>query len=196
MGKGWLIGGGVFLGALLVASVIVALLNNEESFDEDTPEATVQRYLKGIESRDIQITFDLLSEDLKRDCTLEDFGGNFSPFRERLTNDRVSLERTTMLDGTAFVTVRISNFSRNGPFGISEPFGNSDSSYTQNYTLKQEDGTWKFSEFPSYPGHFFRCDTLPARPVVPPPPPPAERVEPRPTIQFDRTVEPASKEKE
>lgn len=172
MGKGWLIGGGVFLGALLVASVIVALVNKEESFEEGTPEATVQQYLQGVEARDIQITFDLLSEDLKRDCTPEDFGGNFSPFRERLTNDRVSLERTTMLDGTAFVTVRISNFSRNGPFG-NRPFGPSESTYTQNYTLKQEDGAWKFSKFPSYPGHFFRCD--PPRPIVPPPPPPPIR---------------------
>ena len=49
MTKLWLIGAGVLLGALLIAAVTVALLEQEDALPEGSPEAAVQSFLLSLE---------------------------------------------------------------------------------------------------------------------------------------------------
>lgn len=169
MAKGWLIGGGIFLGVLLIASIALALTQREETpFPVGTPEAAVQDFLKASETEDFQVAYDLLSERLKSQCELQDFVGQRFPGDRTFENSRVTLERTSAVNDTTFVTVRITQIYNNGPFGSSE------SSHEHRYALVQEDGQWRFSD---YPWPFFNCGRFnpePARPVVPTPAPTSE----------------------
>ncbi len=154
MTKIWLIGAGVLLGGLLIAAVAVALLEKEDPLPEGTPEAAVQDFLLSIEGEDYDASYDFLSAELKRDCKIDDvFGSSFGP-AERLKSDRITLDKTAFVDGTAFVTVTLTQFRGSGPFGASE------SSHSQQYSLQQEDGEWKFKQ---YPWPLFRCG--PFKPV-------------------------------
>ena len=148
MSRGWLLGGAVLLGALLIASVAVALMKREESLPEGTPGATVQSFLLAVEAEEYTLAHGLLAEDLKAECALDQFFGTARPPESRLKNDRVTLERTKTVDDTAFVTVRITRFHGSGPFGASE------SSFEERFTLRREAGQWRFSE---YPWPFFSC---------------------------------------
>ncbi|MCH7625888.1 MAG: hypothetical protein IIC83_08205 [Chloroflexi bacterium] len=170
MTKGWLIGGGAFLAILLVASIIVALLDREELLTPGTPEAAVQRFLQAAEAEDLSIAFDSLSAKLQEECSLQEFGGRGYPTRNQLSDASITLEKTQIIDDTAFVTVRISQFRGGGPFGTSE------SNFEQRYSLLKEEGEWKIAESP-WP--FFNCGPL--KPLAPralevaPPETPMER---------------------
>ena len=172
MAKGWLIGGGAFLVVLLVASIIVALLEREEPLTAGTPEAAVQQFLRAAEAEDLALAFDSLSAALQEECSLQEFGGRGYPTRNQLGDARITLEKSQVVDDTAFVTVRISQFRGSGPFGTSE------STFEQRYSLMREDGDWKIAE---YPWPFFNCGPLKPMPIRPPPRAPEEvRVEPTP----------------
>ena len=165
MSKGWLIGGAIFLGLLLIASVIVALLDKEETLPEGTPEATVQAFLKSVEDEDFELAYGFLSEELMQECTVERFAGGNAHARDRLKGDRITLEKTATVKDTVFVTVRVTRFHGSGPFGSSE------SSFDQRFALRQEEGQWRFTE---YPWPFFRCGRFepePVRRVAPTPEP-------------------------
>ena len=156
MPKAWLIGGAVILVALLVVSVIVALLDREDTQPEGTPQRAVQLFLEAVQQEEFELAYSFLSEELKEECTVEKFvGGNF-PKRDRLRDDRVTLESTATVKETVFVTVRVTQFRGSGPFGASE------SSFEQRFALRQEEGQWRFTE---YPWPFFRCG--PFEPVKP-----------------------------
>ena len=172
MSKGWLIGGALFLLALLIASVVVAILEKEEPLPEGTPEATVQHFVEAVEDDDLQAVYDALSTDLQEECPIEEFFGGAPPGELRLRGDRIILEGTRTLDSSAFVTVRITEFHGSGPFGASE------SSFEQRFSLRKEEGRWRFAD---YPWPFFRCGPFkpfpePRREALPP-----ERIEPEPT---------------
>lgn len=158
MSRVWLIGGAVFLGILLVASVIVALTNDEDTLQEGTPEAVVQGFLKAVDAEEFLTAHSYLAEDLKQDCPAEKLFGDSFPRDNEIKNARITLEKTTMLNDSALVTVRISRFRGSGPFGASE------SSFEQQYTLSQQDGEWRFSQFP-WP--FFRCGPFLRSPLAP-----------------------------
>ena len=183
MTKLWLIGAGVLLGALLIAAVTVALLEQEDALPEGSPEAAVQSFLLSLEEDDFGASYDFLSAELKQDCEIDDLFGSTMRSDGRLKSDRVTLDKTTFVNGTAVVTVRLTQFQGSGPFGSSE------SSFLQRYSLAQEEGEWKFKE---YPWPLFRCG--PFKPVpefrplpetrsepVPPQPVPAPTAEPTPS---------------
>ena len=175
MSKAWLIGGGVFLGVLFVASVIVALLESEEPLPEGTPEAAVQSFLTATEDENLELAYSFLSKGLQEDCAVEKFVGGDVRAVDRLRDDRVTLESTATVKDTVFVTVRVTRFHGSGPFGASE------SSFEQRFALRQEgDGQWRFTE---YPWPFFRCGPFSIeRPgSVPPRLDPTPIREPRPT---------------
>ncbi|MCH8311144.1 MAG: hypothetical protein IIB17_11705 [Chloroflexi bacterium] len=164
MGKIWMIGGGAALALLLIVSVVVALLESEESFAADTPEGAVQSVLRSIEDEDFQAVYTLLSADLKERCSIEQIFGSRGFFNERFRDSRITHEDTTTIDSTTVVTIRISTFRNSGPFG--DPFGTSEYSYEQRYTLRQEEGQWRFVE---YPWPLFNCsrhEIAPLRPAV------------------------------
>ena len=170
MSRNWLIGGGLFLAALLVASVVVALLEDEESFAEGSVEEAVQVYLEAVEDDDFETAYGFLSSKLKDECPIDEFAGGNIPTRSDLGDDRVTLEKTTTVKETVFVTVRVTRIRGSGPFGTSE------SSFEQRFSLRQEDGGWRFTE---YPWPFFRCG--PFKPEPAPRPPTATPVPAEPT---------------
>ena len=169
MSRIWLIGGVAFLGLLLVASIIVALTIDEDTLQEGTPEAIVQDFLKAVDAEELQVAHSFLAEDLRQDCPVERFFGDPFPRGDQLKDARITFEKTTMVNETAFVTVRISRFQGSGPFGASE------SSHDQQYTLRQQDGEWQFSQFPR---PFFRCGPFK---IIEPTPTPETMPEPTST---------------
>ncbi|MDP6402033.1 MAG: hypothetical protein QF467_00625 [SAR202 cluster bacterium] len=165
MTRGWLIGGGVFLGALLVAGIVVALMDEEDSLPEGSPEATVQLFLKAVEDGDLEAAYGFLSDSLKGECDVETFVGRSLSQQDRMRDTRVTLERTTTVEHTVFVTVRITQFRSGGPFG------SSDSSHEQRFALADEQGQWRFTV---HPWPYFGCGPfkIPPTPITPPTPEP------------------------
>ena len=157
-----MIGGASALALLLSVSVVVALLESEETFAPDTPEGTVQTFMRAIQEDDFQAGYTLLSTQLKETCTVDQLFGAHFGFSHRFRDSRITHEDTTTVDTMTVVSVRIAEFRNDGPFVTSE------SGYAQNYTLRQEDGNWRFSTFP-WP--VFGCGSVKA-------PQPAEVVEP------------------
>lgn len=172
MSRNWLIGGGLFLAVLLVASVVVALMEDEESFAEGSVEEAVQLYLKAVEDDDFETAYGFLSSELKAECSIEEFVGGGTPTRGDLSDDRITLEKTTTVDETVFVTIRVTRIQRRSPFGTSE------SSFEQRFSLRQQEGDWRFTE---YPQPFFRCGPFKPVPVPRPPAPRGTFVPAQPT---------------
>jgi hypothetical protein len=146
MSKWWLIGGGAALAVLLVVAIAVALAERETTLTAGTPEAAVQGFLKAIEDKDYVTAHGMLSGDLRVKCPVEEFAGQgrFGGVQP-LDDTRITLEETTVFDSTATVMVKVTTFYSN------EPFGTSESSYSQAFTLKKDaDGQWRFTEYP-YP---------------------------------------------
>ena len=162
MSRNWLIGGGIFLAALLVASIVVALLDSEETFPKGSAERAVQEYLKAVGDDDFEAAYGFLSAELMEECTIGEFAGGNVPMRSDLADDRITLEKTNTVGATVFVTVRVWQVRSSGPFGTSE------SSFEQRFSLGKQDEQWRFTE---HPWPFLRCGPFkpePARrPLVP-----------------------------
>ena len=147
MPKYWLIGGATLATLLVAASVVVALTREVEQLPRDTPEGTVQLYLTALGKEDFGLAHGLLSARLKRECGIEDFASQRQLRMSReLEDSRVTLEGTRSLNGKVIVTGRFTRIRGSGPFGTSE------SSHEQLYTLAQEESEWRLSEY-SWP-HF------------------------------------------
>lgn len=142
MTKWWLIGAGALLGALLITSIALALLSEETEFAPGTPERAVQDLLRAAENDDIEAAYARLSQELHEKCTLEGFldagGYRFDDGRDI----RATLRESKVVDDLTLVHVRITEFYGGGPFDSGE------SSYNRRYTLRQENGEWKFTEYP------------------------------------------------
>ncbi len=143
MSRIWLIGGGTLVAALLVASIVVVVIQGEEELKEGTPERTVQLYLKAVVVEDFNAAYSFLSTELKRECSLEEYLVNGSVYGSReLERSRVTLQKTSRVNGTVIVRARVTRVSSSGPFGVSE------SSHDQDFTLREEDGEWRFTRMP------------------------------------------------
>ena len=172
MTKLWLIGAGVLLGALLIAAVTVALLEQEDTLTEGSPEAAVQSFLLSLENDDFGAAYDHLSAELKEECQIDDLFGRSRGFGKQ-QDDRITLEGTTIEDETAFVTVRRTQFRGGGPFGTSE------SSHEERFIMIREEGSWKFKTSPPL---MYGCGPVKPVPVPPEPvPPPTAEPAPKPT---------------
>ncbi len=156
MTKIWSIVAGGALVLLLAASVIVALLESEEPFEAGTPEAGVQDYLRAVEEDEFEEAYRVLSAELKQDCPIDVFAGGTVPTRINLRDDRVTLVKTTTVGDTMFVTVRVTQFHGDAPLSTSE------SSFEQRFSLRQEEGEWRFTE---YPWPFRRCGPFKPEPA-------------------------------
>ena len=108
MTRMWLIGGGVFLGVLLIASLVLAFTQKEDLLPLGTAEAAVQSFLEATDAEDLQVSYDFLSDELKAECKLEDFVARRPYEIGRMEDSRVSLENTTTANEVTFVDVRIS----------------------------------------------------------------------------------------
>ena len=149
MNNYWLIGGGAALGLLLIASVAVAVMQDEAEFAPGSPEGAVQDYLRALDEDDFTAAYDALSPELRERCAIEDiFGGNRSG-RWGLDDRRITLEETRTLEGTTFVTVRMAEYRGGGPFS------SYDYDFEETFALRRFDDRWRFTEFP-WP--HFSCD--------------------------------------
>ena len=145
-GRRWLIGGGIFLAVLLAGSVAAALLERDAAFPEGSPEAVVQSYVRAVEEDDWTTAHALLAAELREECPVEELFANRSG-RDR-GDRRITLEETRAIGETLLVTVSVSRSRMSGPFGVDQW------SYRTTYTLTEEEGEWRFSE---YPEPFYEC---------------------------------------
>ncbi len=145
MPKAWLVGGAIFVGLLLVSSVVLALLQREQSFEDGTPEKAVQDFLKAYADEDYARVYELWAEDLRKDCTRDDYIEKVVGSNGRLSDSRIRLTDTEYVGDDserAMVLARVSRISSDGPFSTSE------SDHRQRYTLALEAGVWKFTAVP------------------------------------------------
>ena len=120
MERYWLLGGGTLLGILLIASVAITVSRGETEFDPGSPEYTVQRYLKALDSGDHEAAEGLWSPDLREVCSFEAFalqaGGGF----DRVSEARITLEDARTVGETTVVTLGVVRSGGGGIFGPSE----------------------------------------------------------------------------
>ena len=161
MSRMWLVGGAACIAVLLIASIVVGLIEHETTFPEDSPEGVVQGFLRAIEDEDFTTAYRFLSSELRDSCSLEEFATGNILAGAQVRDNRITLEGTRDLNGTAIVIARNSSVDGSGLFGSSVR------SYELTYTLTREEGEWRLSE-PTWP--YFSCP-LPKR-VLPEPPPP------------------------
>lgn len=161
MSRSWLIGGSVIVAALVITSIALALLQTETEFVRNSPEGTVQAYLRALEQDQPVRAHSLLSPQLAEACPLEDFVTDVSFSKSQISEHRVVLLSTQVVNETTIVTVRLSRVTSSGPFGVSE------SSYEEEFSLKAEAGSWRISKEP-WP--FFSCGDNSDAKTTPPTP--------------------------
>ncbi len=151
----WLLGGGLVILALIIASVGVGLLNRPQSADllpEGTPGGTVHRYLLAIEQGETRQAYEYVSADLQEKCTFEHFRDTTRQYDRRDTKGgrdiRIALESEQSIDDAVEVRVRITEFRVSAPFDVNE------NSYTRVFLLEELDGAWRFV---NEPWPMFRC---------------------------------------
>ena len=122
-----------------VASAVAVIAGGEDEFPVDSPEGTVQRYLRAVADRDTTTAYSLLTPELEQRCaTLP---------KEVITRRgeadfRAALEGRVERGSTTEVHVRLTERQGGGPF--------SDNEWTQSlvFMLQRQDGGWRFVEPP------------------------------------------------
>ncbi len=152
----WLAGITAVVGGLVVISLVVALATGSDEaplLPADTPEGTVQRYIRAIQDADYAGAHALLTEDARERCPIEDLRRQ----QRFVTEDdvRVRLGATRPAGDDVEVTLHVTRFRASPPFGVSE--STSDYRY-----LLTETADWRIIEAPWPFGCSFR-----ARPPVP-----------------------------
>lgn len=156
MSRWWLIGFGVFLAVLIAGSIAISLIKNEAYFESGTPEAAVQEFLRMLEDEHYDQAYHTLGLELQTGCSIEEFVAQDRFRRDVLRDSRVTLQKTHVFDDTGTVSVRVTRFDSDEPFGASE------SSHTGSFMLQKDvEGGWRFTRFPGflveYPYEFFGC---------------------------------------
>ena len=142
MNRIWLIGAGVLLGAVVVASIVLELFDEPTEFPDNSPERAVQLYLEASNEGNYQRVHKTFIRSLRDSCSQQDLLRTSTYEREPLRDSRVTLERTDITDDSVLLSARVTRAGSNDFFAISEY------SFKRVFTLKQEDGEWRFSEFP------------------------------------------------
>lgn len=136
----WLAGVGIVVTiAVIAATVLTTLTEDEQEFAPGSPEAAVQGYLHAVADSDASTAFTYLSTSLVDSC------GDFP--RDVITQRgdyrfRATLVETVQRDSTVEVHVDVSERWGHPPFDSGE------STWRQVFVLTQEDGAWRFSEPP------------------------------------------------
>lgn len=145
MPRYWLVGAGLLITVLLATGVAIGLCGNEQDLEKGTPEYAVQQFLKAASKQDYGEIHSLLSNNFDN-CSVEDLVSEGAGISRMVRNQRVTLEQTQYVNGVAIVMVLVTEFSTNGPFGSSE------NSHEQAFSLRKEQGMWKFTKLP-WPYH-------------------------------------------
>ena len=139
----WLAGITAAVGALVVVSLVVALATGSGEaplLDEDTPEGTVQRYVRALQDADYATAHALLDEVAREHCPIEDYRR-----QQRFDSQddvRTRLGTTRPAGDDVEVTVHVTRFSASPPFGVSE------STSDFRYLLTETAGGWRIIDAP------------------------------------------------
>jgi len=138
----WLAGIALTVLALVIISVILALVNRRTTAlsPEDTPEGTVQRYLIALQEDDANRAYDYLSSDLREYCDYAHFQDSID-IRET-GDERIVLKSSDIRDEQTIVRIEATRTNFSPPFDVNEH------SFPVQYVLKQEGNVWRFSEPP------------------------------------------------
>jgi hypothetical protein len=137
----WLAGVGVALVVIVVLSLAVALIGRgERTYAEDTPEGTVQRYLRAVLDRDAEAALGYWSPELQERCEQTEMTSQFRQARDF----RASLRGTREVGDFTEVDVRITERWGN------DPFGGGSYTHQQLITLQEINGEWRITE-PAWP---------------------------------------------
>lgn len=152
----WLIGiGGAVAATVLLSVVVIALAGGEQEFAPDTPEGTVQRYLRAVQDRDDELVLSLLTDETRERCEGNRVRDALRGFRDR--DIRVRLDDVRGEDDAREVRVRIREQRGNSPF---------DDGYEheQLLDLMREHGEWRID---GQPWPLFCVPPHPVRTAVP-----------------------------
>jgi hypothetical protein len=138
--KRFLLGFGLVLGALVIASVVLAIIFGGQAplrLSEDTPEGVVQAYLTALQEHDFQKAYTYLIPPTDR------VGWSYDTWRRGIENYRdppswkATLGSVSLKAGEARVEVVLDTFRPGGLFG--DPLR----SQRLNFILRQQGGSWK-----------------------------------------------------
>lgn len=126
---------GLVVAAISIMALIAVLAVKETTpqLDANTPEGTVQQYLKSVTERDFDAAITYLASDTK--CKIEDFDQAYIQ-----DSFRISLSDTSITSDSAMVKVGIENSS-------GDPFGGSYAE-SQTFRLTKSASAWKISGIP------------------------------------------------
>lgn len=135
----WLVGTAIAIAAVVVASVVVAVLlgDSETEFEPGTPEATVQAYFRAIQDRDTELAKSQLTTDLRERCLTEDFRRSYAPQDDFSVRIRETTEYERVTEVTVLIAIR----------GGESPFGNGYETDSV-VVLEREDDAWRIAEPP------------------------------------------------
>ena len=138
MSKVWLIGAAVFVAALAVAGIVVALVTTRDDLlSADSPEGVLQRYLRALEDGEQREAYDYLTENAQQTCPFAEFVKQAS--YQGVRGSQMTLENTERFDDHALVTANVTVFDPNIPFGPEEH------SYERTFELTLEGSAWKMT---------------------------------------------------
>jgi hypothetical protein len=134
------IGGGIL--ALVGAAVIIVLVfgsPDPEEFPPDSPEGTVQRYLRAVHDGDADTARAMLSERAEREMPAESFERGYYCPSSTSTGRRVRIARVDRGEQRSTVYLSIQRTSGSG-------LSFNRSTYEQSVRLVREDGVWKIDD--------------------------------------------------
>ena len=138
MSKVWLIGAAVFVAALAVAGIIVALVTTRDDLlPGDSPEGVLQRYLRALEDGEHEEAYKYLAADAQATCPFAEFVKQAS--YQEVRGSQMTLEDTERFNDHALVTANVTVFDPEIPFGPSEH------SYERTFELSLEGSAWKMT---------------------------------------------------
>lgn len=148
----WLAGVCAVVLVIVVAGVLAAMRGGPQSYPADSPEYTVQQYVRAVADRDATKAISYMTSELRDRC-------DTTP-RDAITNRgrsnvRATLENVQRGDKTATVRVGITESYGSGPFD------GGDSTQTVVFELVQQADGWRFTDAP-WPLY---CPSAPAKPV-------------------------------
>jgi len=139
LSKAWLIGSAVFVAALAVAGIIIALLTarDVDLLPAGSPEGVLQRYLRALEDGEHREAYDYLAEEGRATCPFANFVKQAS--YQGVRGSQMTLEDVERFDDRALVTANLTVFDPEIPFGPEEH------SYERTFELTLERDGWKMT---------------------------------------------------
>ena len=129
--------GAAVVGLVVIVVALLAANRGSAVFDESTPEGAVQRYVAAVLERDYVGAAEMLSDELRSNCTAADFARTWVPDSARVTLRDVVIDGKGML-----VSIRITEVASNRPFETYEH------AQDTTFVLTRLDGGWVIVDTP------------------------------------------------